>query len=282
MARVCQTLRRVSLGNVRALDEHELAPDNGTATCENPSCILVPRDGLAASCTPRPAPYSLRREPTEWRSLFVGLISRSGPFEGCPLSLRVRLSRGRGALRRRAALAAPVARDHLEVELVAERDAVAPGGPCTSACASRTSRTGTRTGSIRATPASRRRLRWTLPDGVTAGDIEWPAPQRLPIGAADEFRLRRRDRAAGRRSRCAPDVAVGTTLPLLGERVVARLQGRVHSGRCDARRSSCPCARTAARRSPRTRRCSRRRAQRHRAATPAGRRRCAATAMRWS
>ncbi len=25
-------------------------------------------------------------------------------------------------------------------------------------------------------------LRWTLPEGATAGDIEWPAPQRLPVG----------------------------------------------------------------------------------------------------
>ncbi len=25
-------------------------------------------------------------------------------------------------------------------------------------------------------------LRWTLPEGVTAGEIEWPTPQRLPVG----------------------------------------------------------------------------------------------------
>ena len=84
-------------------------------------------------------------------------------------------------------LAAPGAvttTEQVRAELVAH----APQGvvPGTAACGwawrSSTSRTGTPTGRTRATPACRPRCNGTLPEGVKAGEIEWPTPQRLPIG----------------------------------------------------------------------------------------------------
>lgn len=111
------------------------------------------------------------------------------------------------------ARAAPVARDHVEVELVAERDAVAPGervhvglrlahephwhtywiNPGDSGLATK--------------------LKWTLPAGVTAGDIEWPAPKRLPIGPLTNFGYDG-ELVLPVTLEVAPDVAPGATLPL--------------------------------------------------------------------
>ena len=42
------------------------------------------------------------------------------------------------------------------------------------------------------------RLEWALPGGFTAGDIQWPHPERLRGGPGDELRLHGRGRAAGR------------------------------------------------------------------------------------
>ncbi|HET9482412.1 MAG TPA: protein-disulfide reductase DsbD domain-containing protein [Xanthomonadales bacterium] len=112
-----------------------------------------------------------------------------------------------------AARAAPVARDHIEVELVAARDAVAPGervhvglrlahephwhtywvNPGDSGLATK--------------------LAWTLPAGVSAGEIEWPAPKRLPIPPLTNFGYDG-ELVLPVALDVAPDVPVGSTLPL--------------------------------------------------------------------
>ena len=80
------------------------------------------------------------------------------------------------------AAAQPVSTEHATAELVAERSAVQPGKPL---------RIGLRLQHIphwhtywrnpgdSGLPTT---LSWTLPAGSVAGEIEWPAPKRLPIG----------------------------------------------------------------------------------------------------
>ena len=43
------------------------------------------------------------------------------------------------------------------------------------------------TGRMPATPASRRIFIWTLPEGITAGPMQFPAPKRLPLGPLMDF-----------------------------------------------------------------------------------------------
>jgi thiol:disulfide interchange protein len=109
--------------------------------------------------------------------------------------------------------AAPVARDHVEVELVAERDAAAPG---------ETLRVGLRLAhephwhTYWINPGDSglaTRLQWALPDGVQAGEIEWPAPTRLPIGPLTNFGYDG-EIVLPVTLRIAPDVQIGSTLPL--------------------------------------------------------------------
>jgi thiol:disulfide interchange protein DsbD len=78
--------------------------------------------------------------------------------------------------------AQPVKTDHVTAELVTERGGVAPGG--TLAIGLRLQHipqwhTYWRNPGDSGLPT---RLSWTLPAGVTVGEIDWPAPQRLPIG----------------------------------------------------------------------------------------------------
>lgn len=86
-----------------------------------------------------------------------------------------------------AAAAEPVRRDHATVELVAERPAVAPGDRF---------HVGLR---IRHDPewhtywinpgdsGLATRIDWRLPEGVSAGEIAWPAPRRFDIGGIVNF-----------------------------------------------------------------------------------------------
>jgi thiol:disulfide interchange protein DsbD len=83
--------------------------------------------------------------------------------------------------------AEPVAREHLTVELVAEHTHVAPGG---------TLAVGLRLvhephwHTYWLNPGDSglaTRIAWTLPVGVVAGPIEWPAPRRLPLGELTNF-----------------------------------------------------------------------------------------------
>ncbi len=80
------------------------------------------------------------------------------------------------------ALAAPVKSAHVEAELVAEKTALVPGEPVTVALRLAIEKgwhTYWRNPGESGLPTT---LAWTLPKGVAAGAIEWPAPQALPAG----------------------------------------------------------------------------------------------------
>lgn len=85
------------------------------------------------------------------------------------------------------ASAEPVRRDHISVELVAATQAAVPGQPLTVALRlipDKHWHTYWRNPGDSGLPT---RLDWTLPDGVTAGPIAWPFPERQPIGPLTNF-----------------------------------------------------------------------------------------------
>ena len=80
------------------------------------------------------------------------------------------------------ALAAPVRTEHVEAELVAERTALVPGQVTTVALRLRMQEgwhTYWQNPGDSGLPTT---LAWTLPAGVTAGPLQWPAPHALPAG----------------------------------------------------------------------------------------------------
>jgi DsbC/DsbD-like thiol-disulfide interchange protein/cytochrome c biogenesis protein CcdA len=80
------------------------------------------------------------------------------------------------------AVAAPVKTPQAEAELVAERDALVAGEPTTVALRLKAIpgwHTYWRNPGDSGEPT---RIEWQLPPGFTAGDIEWPVPQRIPVG----------------------------------------------------------------------------------------------------
>ncbi len=79
------------------------------------------------------------------------------------------------------AAAAPARTQHVEAELVAERTAFVPGQPLTVALRLKMAdgwHTYWRNPGDSGLPTT---LAWTLPAGVTAGPIAWPAPHALPV-----------------------------------------------------------------------------------------------------
>ena len=85
------------------------------------------------------------------------------------------------------AWAAPVRTPQAEAELVAERDALVPGEPITVAlrlAAIPGWHTYWRNPGDSGEPT---RIEWRLPPGFTAGEIEWPVPQRIPVGPLMNF-----------------------------------------------------------------------------------------------
>jgi DsbC/DsbD-like thiol-disulfide interchange protein/cytochrome c biogenesis protein CcdA len=86
-----------------------------------------------------------------------------------------------------SALAAPVKTPQAEAELVAEREAVVPGEPITVALRLKAIpgwHTYWRNPGDSGEPT---RIEWQLPAGFTAGDIEWPVPERIPVGPLMNF-----------------------------------------------------------------------------------------------
>jgi thiol:disulfide interchange protein DsbD len=86
-----------------------------------------------------------------------------------------------------AARAAPVRTEHVEAELIAERTAVVPGQPLTVATRLSMDRgwhTYWRNPGDSGLPTT---LAWNLPQGLSAGPIEWPAPRALPVGPLMNF-----------------------------------------------------------------------------------------------
>jgi thiol:disulfide interchange protein DsbD len=81
-----------------------------------------------------------------------------------------------------SAFAAPVRTDQVEAQLVAEREALVPGEPIAVALRLQAIpgwHTYWRNPGDSGEPT---RIEWRLPDGFSAGDIEWPVPQRIPVG----------------------------------------------------------------------------------------------------
>ena len=79
-------------------------------------------------------------------------------------------------------LAAPVKTEHVEAELVADRTALVPGETLTVALRLAIApgwHTYWRNPGDSGLPTT---LAWQLPAGLSAGPIEWPAPQMLPVG----------------------------------------------------------------------------------------------------
>jgi DsbC/DsbD-like thiol-disulfide interchange protein/cytochrome c biogenesis protein CcdA len=86
-----------------------------------------------------------------------------------------------------AALAAPVKTEHVEAELVAERSAAKPGEKLTVALRLKIVpewHTYWRNPGDSGEPTA---LEWKLPAGWSAGEIQWPAPRRLPAGPLLNF-----------------------------------------------------------------------------------------------
>lgn len=80
------------------------------------------------------------------------------------------------------ATAAPVRTDLVEAELVAEHGAPEPGKPLTVGLRLRAAKgwhTYWRNPGDSGQPTS---IEWLLPSGYTAGPIQWPVPEKLPIG----------------------------------------------------------------------------------------------------
>jgi thiol:disulfide interchange protein/DsbC/DsbD-like thiol-disulfide interchange protein len=80
------------------------------------------------------------------------------------------------------ALAAPARTAHVEAELVAAQTALVPGTPSSVAVRLKMDRgwhTYWRNPGDSGLPTT---IAWTLPAGLTAGSIEWPAPRALPVG----------------------------------------------------------------------------------------------------
>ena len=81
-----------------------------------------------------------------------------------------------------SASAAPVKTAHVEAELLPEKSAIEPGGTATVAVRlvmERGWHTYWRNPGESGLPTT---LKWSLPAGVSAGPIQWPAPQALPAG----------------------------------------------------------------------------------------------------
>ena len=85
-----------------------------------------------------------------------------------------------------SAIASPVKTPHVEAELVPGNH-TGSGYRNAGRVAPRMKRAGTLTGATPATPGCPTTLAWTLPAGVDAGPIEWPAPQLLPVGPLANF-----------------------------------------------------------------------------------------------
>ncbi len=88
-----------------------------------------------------------------------------------------------------AAFAAPVKTEHVEAELVADRAALVPGGELTVALRLAIApgwHTYWRNPGDSGLPTT---IAWQLPAGITAGPIEWPAPQSVAGRSAGQLRL---------------------------------------------------------------------------------------------
>jgi thiol:disulfide interchange protein DsbD len=85
------------------------------------------------------------------------------------------------------AAAQPVRADRAEVELVADVDAIVPGQALTVALRIRHEPHWHTYWQVPGDSGLPTRINWRLPEGFAAGPIEWPVPQRLPVGPLMNF-----------------------------------------------------------------------------------------------
>ena len=83
--------------------------------------------------------------------------------------------------------AQPVKVDHAEAELVAATQAVVPGQPLQAGLRIKHDLHWHTYWQVPGDSGLPTQIKWTLPDGWTAGAIEWPVPKRLPVGPLMNF-----------------------------------------------------------------------------------------------
>jgi len=83
--------------------------------------------------------------------------------------------------------AQPVRTDSVEAELVAATDAVVPGQPLVAALRLKHDEHWHTYWQVPGDSGLPTRIQWKLPPGWSAGPIEWPLPQRLPVGPLMNF-----------------------------------------------------------------------------------------------
>lgn len=83
--------------------------------------------------------------------------------------------------------AAPVQRPHIEVELIAEKNALIPGQTATIALRLKADKHWHTYWKNPGDSGLPTRITWTLPAGFEPGPIQWPAPQRIDVGPLTNF-----------------------------------------------------------------------------------------------
>ena len=83
--------------------------------------------------------------------------------------------------------AQPVRTDNVEAELVAATDAIVPGQPLVAALRLKHDEHWHTYWQVPGDSGLPTRVQWKLPPGWTAGPLEWPLPQRLPVGPLMNF-----------------------------------------------------------------------------------------------
>ncbi|MEQ1879941.1 MAG: thioredoxin family protein [Burkholderiales bacterium] len=86
-----------------------------------------------------------------------------------------------------AALAAPVQRPHIEVELVAEKTSIRPGETTTLALRLKSQKHWHTYWKNPGDSGLPTRITWSLPPGFEAGPIRWPVPSRINVGPLTNF-----------------------------------------------------------------------------------------------
>jgi len=83
--------------------------------------------------------------------------------------------------------AAPVQRPHIEAELIPEKSGLRPGEPVTVVLRLKMEKHWHTYWKNPGDSGLPTRITWTLPQGFSAGPIQWPAPRRINVGPLTNF-----------------------------------------------------------------------------------------------
>jgi thiol:disulfide interchange protein DsbD len=83
--------------------------------------------------------------------------------------------------------ATPVQRPHIEAELIPEKSSLHPGAPLTVALRLKMEKRWHTYWKNPGDSGLPTRITWTLPQGFSAGPIQWPAPRRINVGPLTNF-----------------------------------------------------------------------------------------------